>query len=85
MAILLDHVIVPSRSPIASARVLAEILGVAWEAKDGHFTPVYVTRGGVQFQNTHPFARVFGRIELWLRAGEGIPLNWPSGMPLTRR
>ena len=42
MAILLDHVIVPSRSPVASARVLAEILGVAWEAKDGHFTPVYV-------------------------------------------
>ncbi len=42
MAILLDHVIVPSRSPVASARVLAEILGVAWEAKDGDFTPVYV-------------------------------------------
>ncbi len=42
MAILLDHVIVPSRSPVASARVIAEILGVAWEAKDGHFTPVYV-------------------------------------------
>ena len=28
MAILLDHVIVPSRSPVASARVLAEILSV---------------------------------------------------------
>ena len=42
MAILLDHVIVPSRSPVASVRVLAEILSVAWEAKDGHFTPVYV-------------------------------------------
>ncbi len=42
MAILLDHVIVPSRSPVASAQVLAEILGVAWEAEVGHFTPVYV-------------------------------------------
>ena len=42
MAILLDHVIVPSRSPIASAEAFAGILGVAWEAKVGHFTPVYV-------------------------------------------
>ena len=42
MAILLDHVIVPSRNPVASAEVFAGILGVAWEAKVGHFTPVYV-------------------------------------------
>ncbi len=42
MAILLDHVIVPSRSPVASAEALAGILGVAWEAKVGHFSPVYV-------------------------------------------
>ena len=42
MAILLDHVIVPSHSPVASAEVFAGILGVAWEAKVGHFTPVYV-------------------------------------------
>ncbi len=42
MAILLDHVLVPSRSPVASAEVFAGILGVAWEAKVGHFTPVYV-------------------------------------------
>ena len=38
MAILLDHVIVPSRSPVASAQVFAEILGVAWEAKVAHMT-----------------------------------------------
>ena len=38
MAILLDHVLVPSRSPVASAEVFAGILGVAWEAKVGHFT-----------------------------------------------
>ena len=42
MAILLDHVIVPSHSPVASAEAFAEILGVAWEAKVGHFTPVYL-------------------------------------------
>ena len=42
MAILLYHVIVPSRSPVASAEVFAGILGVEWEAKVGHFTPVYV-------------------------------------------
>ncbi len=43
MTILLDHLIVPSRSPIASAETLAEILGVAWQANVDHFTPVYVS------------------------------------------
>ncbi len=42
MAILLDHVIVPSRSPVASAEAFAGILGVAWEGKADHFSPVYV-------------------------------------------
>ncbi len=42
MAILLDHLIVPSRNPVASARFLADLLGVPWEAERGHFTPVYV-------------------------------------------
>jgi hypothetical protein len=42
MAILLDHLIVPSRSPVASAQSLAAILDVPWEAERGHFTPVYV-------------------------------------------
>ena len=32
MAILLDHVIVPSRSPVASAEVFAGILGVELQA-----------------------------------------------------
>ena len=31
MAIQLDHTIVPSRDKAASARRLAELLGVAWE------------------------------------------------------
>jgi hypothetical protein len=42
MAILLDHLIVPSRNPVASAQFLADLLGVPWEAERGHFTPVYV-------------------------------------------
>ena len=42
MAIQLDHVIVPSRDPRAGARVLAELLGVPWEASRGSFSPVYV-------------------------------------------
>jgi len=42
MAILLDHLIVPSCHPVAAAQSLAGILGVAWEAERGHFTPVYV-------------------------------------------
>jgi catechol 2,3-dioxygenase-like lactoylglutathione lyase family enzyme len=42
MAIRLDHVIVPSRDPVASARLLAGLLDVPWEKTRGHFTPVYV-------------------------------------------
>jgi hypothetical protein len=42
MAILLDHLIVPSRNPTALARSLASLLGVSWEETRGHFTPVYV-------------------------------------------
>ena len=42
MAILLDHLIVPSRNPVASAQSFAAIMGVPWEAERGHFTPVYV-------------------------------------------
>lgn len=41
MAILLDHLIVPSHDPVASARSLAHILNVSWEEGRGHFTPVY--------------------------------------------
>lgn len=43
MPILLDHLIVPSRNPVASAQSLADLLGVPWEAREkGHFTPVYL-------------------------------------------
>ena len=42
MTILLDHLIVPSRDPVAAAGSLATLLDVPWEQAVGHFTPVYV-------------------------------------------
>jgi catechol 2,3-dioxygenase-like lactoylglutathione lyase family enzyme len=42
MTIQLDHVIVPSRDPIAGARFLAGLLDVPWAQSQGHFTPVFV-------------------------------------------
>jgi len=46
MGIELDHTIVPSRDQVASARRLAEILGVPWaESGAGPFSPVYVNQG----------------------------------------
>jgi catechol 2,3-dioxygenase-like lactoylglutathione lyase family enzyme len=45
MAIMLDHVIVPSRNRVAGAKLLAELLDVPWEEAHGaqsQFTPVYV-------------------------------------------
>jgi catechol 2,3-dioxygenase-like lactoylglutathione lyase family enzyme len=46
MAIELDHTIVPSHHKVASAKLLAELLGVSWEATGlGPFSPVYVNSG----------------------------------------
>ena len=46
MSIDLDHLIVPSRNRIASAKLLAGLLGVAWaETGVGPFSPVYVSDG----------------------------------------
>jgi hypothetical protein len=46
MAIQLDHLIVPSRNQLASAKLLAELLGVPWAASGvGPFCPVYVNDG----------------------------------------
>jgi hypothetical protein len=43
MSIELDHAIVPSRDRHAAAKLLGEILGVAWSASGaGPFSPVYV-------------------------------------------
>lgn len=46
MTIHLDHTIVPSHNKLAAAKLLAELLGVAWaESGIGPFTPVYVNEG----------------------------------------
>jgi len=41
----LDHLIVPSKSRVAAARLLSQILGVPWaeQAAIGPFSPVYVS------------------------------------------
>ena len=42
----LDHLIVPARDRVASARTLAGLLGVPWsESGVGPFSPVYVSDG----------------------------------------
>jgi hypothetical protein len=46
MAIQLDHAIVPAHDRDASAKLLAEVLGVAWgPASVGPFAEVYVNEG----------------------------------------
>ena len=46
MTIHLDHTIVPAKNKVASAKLLAELLGVAWaESGVGPFAPVYVNDG----------------------------------------
>lgn len=46
MSIHLDHLMVPSRNKRASARLLAELLGVPWsETGVGPFVPVFVNDG----------------------------------------
>jgi hypothetical protein len=43
MTVHLDHLMVPSRDKVASARLLAELLGVPWsETGVGPFAPVFV-------------------------------------------
>lgn len=58
MAIHLDHLMVPARDKTASAKLLAELLGVPWSATGvGPFAPVYVNEGfTIDFdQWTEPF------------------------------
>jgi len=46
MTVQLDHTIVPSRDKVAAAKLLAELLGVAWAEKTlGPFSAVYVNEG----------------------------------------
>jgi len=46
MTIHLDHTIVPARNKVASAKLLADLLGVPWAASGvGPFSPVFVNDG----------------------------------------
>lgn len=46
MTVHLDHLMVPARDKIASAKLLAELLGVPWAPTGiGPFAPVYVNDG----------------------------------------
>jgi catechol 2,3-dioxygenase-like lactoylglutathione lyase family enzyme len=46
VTIELDHVIVPARNQVVSAKRLADLLGVRWaESGAGPFSPVYVNDG----------------------------------------
>jgi catechol 2,3-dioxygenase-like lactoylglutathione lyase family enzyme len=46
MTIHLDHTIVPARAKVASAKRLAELLGVPWAEQGlGPFAPVYINDG----------------------------------------
>jgi catechol 2,3-dioxygenase-like lactoylglutathione lyase family enzyme len=99
MALTLDHLIVPARDPIASARLLAELLDVPWDAEGGHFTPVYVNEtltldfaGHDRFDSHHycfrvseaEFDAIFGRLK-----AHGLPYrSQPNGrddMQINRR
>lgn len=78
MAIQLDHLIVPSRDPVAGAKSLATLLDVPWEASRGTFTPVHVNDSLTvdfatreQFESHHycfsvteaDFDAIFGRVQ----------------------
>jgi catechol 2,3-dioxygenase-like lactoylglutathione lyase family enzyme len=45
MAIELNHIIIPAKDPRASAKFLADILGVKVERAWGHFVPVKTQNG----------------------------------------
>jgi catechol 2,3-dioxygenase-like lactoylglutathione lyase family enzyme len=47
MSVQLDHLMVPARNKLASARQLAELLGVPWSESGpaGPFAPVYLNDG----------------------------------------
>ena len=60
MTIHLDHIIVPARDKVASAKLLAHLLNVRWseKAEIGPFTPVFIN-DGLTFdfdQHDQPFA-----------------------------
>ncbi len=99
MTIVLDHLIVPAHDPVASAKFLADLLAVPWEAARGHFTPVYVNEALTldfaardKFDSHHycfrvsdaEFDAIFGRV-----AGSGTKYrsqpNGPTDMKINTR
>src|SRR5262244_513490 len=61
MGINLDHMLVPARDRVASAKFLAELLGLSWaESGVGPFSPVYVNDGlTLDFDETsEPFPKL---------------------------
>jgi hypothetical protein len=61
MSIELDHLMVPARDKVASAKLLGELLGVPWSATGiGPFAPVYVNDGfTIDFDTwSEPFPRI---------------------------
>ncbi|SFC71508.1 hypothetical protein SAMN05216344_1345 [Polaromonas sp. OV174] len=61
MSIHLDHLMVPSRNKVASARLLAQLLGAPWsQTAVGPFAAVYVNDGlTLDFDEwTDPFPRI---------------------------
>jgi catechol 2,3-dioxygenase-like lactoylglutathione lyase family enzyme len=99
MTIQLDHIIVPSHSRRASAKLLADLLAVPWEESRGDFSPVYVNDSlTVDFADRERFERyhlcfrvgdadfdaIFARIQ-----GAGLPYrSRPHGevdMQINRR
>lgn len=69
MPIHLDHLMVPARNKLASARLLADLLGVPWsEAGIGPFAPVFLNDGlTLDFDE---WAEPFPRIHYCFRVGQ---------------
>ena len=61
MTVQLDHIMVPCRNKLASAKLLADLLGVPWaESGVGPFAPVFVNDGlTLDFDETdEPFSLI---------------------------
>jgi len=99
MDIVMDHLIVPAHDPVASAELLARLLGVSWEAERGHFTPVYVNDALTldfakrdRFESHHycfrvgeaEFDTIFGRVRASGIAHRSQP-NGPDDLQINTR
>ena len=64
MAVVLDHMIVPTRDKEDSARFFARIFGVPYEGAAGHFAPVRVNEQlTLDFDNWDKFEQHSGAAE----------------------